>query len=386
MTDSEGTTAAETHPIAETHSIKAEEWLIGGILLDESTWPDAADGVSAEDFHHPPHGLVFRVVAEMVDSGRSVDLVTVTEELSDRALLEGAGGPDYLAALVERMARKPGRPNIAAYARIIRDRATLRGLIDVGTAIAESALREQGRGVEALLDDAERRVLLLRGNRRPARKVRRAAEVAEHLQDMLQRQASVATGLQDLDAITGGFAPAELVVIGGRPGMGKSTLLANIAEHAVITDTKDSRAVLFFSLDRPAEAVTCRLLASLGKIDLHLLRGGVPSHETERLATALGTLRNKPLYLEDGPLTAGDIRLRARQVVRDAGPLKLILVDALQPLQQMLPTTDRELQPRDDIEPSWSLKTLAREMQCPVVATSALSRRPERRGTTDARC
>ena len=379
--DHEETAATDVSP----HSIKAEEALIGGILLDAEAWQDAGAHVLAEDFHYPPHQLVFRVVTEMLDAGRPVDLVTLSEELSDRSFLGRVGGADYLAALVERIGRKPGRPNMAAYARIVRHKATLRGLVDAGKAIATSAAGPEARDADVLLDDAERRILALRRNRGPDRRPRRAAEVAVRIRETLQRQAKqergptgVATGLLDLDAITGGFQPSQLVVIAGRPGMGKSTLLTNIAGHAVLDDARDPRPVLLFSLDEPAGAVASRLLSSLGRIDLNFIRNGLPDHEWEKLGDALRRLTERPLYLEDSPQTANGMRLRARQVARETGRLKMILVDSL---QRIRPEAACERLSPEDLEPSWSLKTLAREMQCPVVATSALNRGPERRGT-----
>ena len=366
------------------HSIKAEEWLLGGLLINDLTWPDAADSVSPEDFHHPPHGLIFRVLSEMAVAGQPVDLVTLSEELSHRSLLEAAGGSDYLTALAGRIGRKPGPPNVAAYARIVREKATLRGLIDAGKAIMEMGLRSEGRNAGALLDEAEQRVLSLRRNRRPADRPHPAAEVAVRVKERLDRQAKqnrgptgVATGFQELDAVTGGFQPSELVVIAGRPGMGTSTLMTNIAEHAAQPDANEPRAVLFFSLDDSAEVVASRLLSSLGRIDLKFIRRGLPWPDWEKLGDALGRLRKKPLYLEDGPQTASGIRLRARQLARESGGLKMIMVDSL---QRIRPEVEGETALTDDLEPSWSLKTLAREMRCPVVASSTLNRRPERRG------
>ena len=187
-----------TAPGEPPHSVKAEEWLLGGLLVNDRTWADAVDSVSPEDFHHPPHGLIFRVVSEMAVAGQPVDLVTLSEELSRRSLLEAVGGADYLIA--------------------------------------------------------------------------------------------------------------------GRPGMGKSTLMTNIAEHAAQADAEVPNAVFFFSLDDPAEVVASRLLSSLGPIDLNFIRRGLPWPDWERLADVLGRLGKIPLYLEDGPQTAKGIRLRARQV------------------------------------------------------------------------
>ena len=367
-----------------SHSAKAEEWLLGGLLVDDRAWPIAAALVSANDFQHPPHGVIFRVGSEMAQAGHPVDVVTLSEELSCRALLETVGGADYLAELTERMARKPGAPNVAAYARIVQQKATLRRLIDVGKAITEAGLRPQGQATAALLDEAEQKLASLRRSRRPPDRPRRISEVASGVRERLDRQArekhgrppGVRTGFRELDAAIGGFQPAELVVIGGRPAMGKSTLLTNIAEHATRTDTQDPRAVLFFSFDDPAHVVASRLLAALGPIDLNLLRRGLPWPEWERLGVALGKLGKRPLYLGDGPHTASDIRLRARQLAHETGGLKMIAVDSLHRIRA--DGTDN-LSAAEPGDVSWSLKALANEMQCPVLATSMLTRGPERR-------
>ena len=376
----------ESTPAREApHSVRAEEWLLGSLVSDHAAWSDAATMVSADDFHHPPHRLIFRVLSEMADAGQALDLVTLSEELSDRSLLEKAGGADYLAGLAGRMERKPGSPNVAAYARIVRDKATLRGLIDAGRAIAKLALEPGKRDTETLLDDAERQILALRRRRRPAHAARRAGDIAVAIQRRLDDEAGrerslkgVSTGLRDLDAAIGGLLPSELIVIGGRPAMGTSTLMTNLAERAVLGATQDPRPVLFFSLDDPADLVVSRLLASIGRIDLHRIRSGSPPHESEKLARAIRRLSKARLYLEDGPHTINDLCLRARQTARKSGGLKLILVDSL---QRIRPEAGDETPTDEDPEFSWSLKTLAREMQCPVIAGSKLNRRPERRAS-----
>ena len=366
------------------HSVKAERWLLGGLLVDDRTWPDAAARLTPDDFHHPPHGQIFRVLSEMVQAGQPVDVVTLAEELSRRALLEAVGGQDYLAELAERIVRKPGVPKVAAYARIVQEHATSRGLVDAGTAIREVGLRPQEKAVGPLLDEAERKIAALRRRKRPPDRPRHVADAALGVKERLERQAreergqptGVRTGLRELDAAIGGFHPGELVVIGGRPSMGKSTLLTNIAEHATRADTRDPRPVLFFALDESTDAVVARLFASLGPIDLNLLRRGLPWPEWERLGVAMGKLAKRPLYLEDGPHTASDLRLRARQLAHESGGLKMIAVDSLHGIRAEDGCRSSAAEPGDA---SWALKALAKEMQCPVVATSMVTRGPERR-------
>ena len=379
MERDEGSTTDE-----RAHRVKAEEWLLGGLLVDDRTWPEAAARLTPEDFHHPPHGQIFHVVSEMLHAGHPVDVVTVSEELSRRALLETVGGVNYLAELAERIGRKPGAPRVAAYARIVRDHATSRSVVDVGKAIVEAGLRPREQAVGPLLDEAERQIAALRRIRRPPDRPRHVADVALRVKERLDRQArgergqptGVRTGFRELDAAIGGFQPAELVVIGGRPGMGKSTLLTGIAEHATGADTRGPGAVLFFSLDDPAQVVASRLLASLGPIDLSLLRRGLPWPQGERLGAALGKLAKRRLYLEDGPHTASEVRLRARQVAHETGGLKMIAVDSLHRVR----SGGDDLSAPEPGDVSWSLKALANEMRCPVVATSMLTRGPERRG------
>ena len=367
------------------HDAKAERWLIGGLLVDEGTWPDAAGMLSANDFRHRPHGIIFRVASDMVAAGQRLTQSTLAVELSQRSLLEAAGGGEYLVGLAERTEQKPGVLDVAACARIVRDKATLRGLVNVGKAIMESGLDDSKHDVQKLLDDAESRLLSLRGSNLPASRPRRASDVASRVKDRLERQSrpdgkssGVGTGLSALDKATGGFHPGELVVIGGRPSMGKSALLANIAESASLGNKQGSGAVLYFNLDEPADALAECLLSSLGRIDRHFIRGELPWHEREKFGAALAELDKRRLYVDDDSYTVGAMRLRARQVMREAGGLKMIIVDSLQRVQ---PDSDERVHLTDDYAPSWSLKRLAWEMQCPVVASSALNRGPDRRAS-----
>ena len=292
------------------HSIEAEQSLLGGLMLDASAWLEVAERVSADDFYRPQHRMVFGVLADLADADEPIDNVTVRDALSNRSLLDKAGGATYLVDLVE---STPGASNVAAYARIVRERATLRRLLAAANGIAASTLDPEGRDSEAVLDEAEREVFAIRDGRATENAPQRAEELVVGVKERLEYLAEhggevtgVASGFADLDRLTAGFQPTDLVVVAARPSMGKTALMVNMAEHAVLSDEGPPGAVLVFSLEQPADQVVSRMLSSMGRIDQTRMRTG------DLDAGGLGPLREG-----DGP-AAQPAAVRGRHGGADA--------------------------------------------------------------------
>ena len=362
---------------------RMERWLLGALMVDLSDWAEVAGRVSSADFQRESHAAIFTAMAELVAAGRQLHAATLSEKLAEQSLLGMVGGSDYLDALADGMSRKPGRSNARAYAKIVRDRATRRMLVDAGHRIAALAEHVEGSNVEQLVDDAARRILTIR-SRRQADGPRRFGEVAaamtrrlENLSRRGQAGTGVSTGFAELDRVTGGFARSDLVVVGGRPSMGKTALMLNIAERAT-RDPGDPNAVLCCTAESPAEKIVGRMVASVGRIRLAHFRGGLRPDEWEPLAAALTNLQGREqLYVDDRARTPDAIRTRSWQVAARAGGIKVVFVDALQRIQPPLARTDRGAELEDILR---SLKDLAGDLQCPVVVSSYLTRGPEKRG------
>ena len=366
------------------HSIEAEQAVLGGLMLDNGKWDAIADRVSENDFYRANHRVLFRVIGELANDTQPLDAVTLGEALLARGLVEQSGGLPYLAELVE---ATPAASNVAAYADIVRERSILRQLIVAANDIAESAYAPDGRPSGDLLSLAEQSVFRISDERlqgagpQPVTPLLTGAKATiEALQRDGNPTPGVSTGFSDLDEKTAGFQNSDLIVIAGRPSMGKTALAVNIAEHAVLEDQGDGGAVLVFSLEQSAEQLAMRLLSAVGGIDQGRMRNGqMHDDDWPRFDSALNLLRDKPLYIDDTPaLTALDILVRARRVRRETPTrrLKLIVVDYM---QLMRPTEKAESRARELSEISGRLKAIAKEMGCPLVALSQLNRAPENR-------
>ncbi len=364
------------------HSIEAEQSVLGGIMLDNAAWERVADRLEPSDFYRPNHRVIFGAMRELADDLQPLDVVTLSEALRSRSLVEKSGGAAYLAELAE---STPAASNVGAYAEIVRERSTLRQLLGAANEIAESAFAPEGRTSAELLNEAEQAVFqisegrLKDGGPRPITPLlTEASERIDRLAQSGSRITGLATGFADLDEKTAGFQPSDLIVIAGRPAMGKTALAVNIAEYAVMHNGSDQQAVIVFSMEQPTEQLVIRILSSLGPIDQeHLRRGQLGDDEWTLLASALGQLKGRPLYIDDTPaLTPNDIRTRARRVAREAGGVKLIVVDYMQLMRTAEKAENRTL---EISEISRNLKALAKEMRCPVVALSQLNRSLESR-------
>ena len=357
-------------------------------MLDDNAWLKAADKVAAADFYRPAHRIIFDVMAELSNANQPLDVVTLSEALSSRALLDKAGGIAYLAELSE---STPGASNVAAYAEIVKERATLRRLISAANEIADMAFLPEGRSSGDVLDHAEQRIFEIGESEVKDAMPRRIHYLTDALADRLDMLAKsgksitgrVASGFDDLDRRTAGFQDSDLVIVAARPSMGKTAMMVNMAEHAVLKNRNDDGsdsgdAVLIFSMEQPADQLVMRMLSSLGRIDQTRMRTGeLGQHDWDRFGGAREQIKDKPLYIDDTPaLTPNDLRTRARRVAREAGGLKMIMVDYL---QLMRSSARHENRTNEISEISRSLKAIAKEMKCPLVACSQLNRSLESR-------
>ncbi len=371
--------AAVPVPRQPPHSEDAEQSLLGGIMLEERAWDQVADIVNGKDFYRPDHRLIFGAMGDLVERNQPVDAITVRDHLQRQGKLEDAGGRAYLARLV---GNTPGAANIRRYASIVREHSMLRQLIEVGGDIAASAFESEGRQVEELVDLAEQRVFKI------AERGQRSGSGFIALKDIVQPSidrldalsnsedgiTGVATGFDDLDKRTAGLQAGDLVVIAGRPSMGKTTLALNIAENAAIGHAV---ATGIFSMEMPKEQVTLRMIGSIGRVDQsHLRSGRLTEEDWTRINSSVSMMSSAPIFVDDAPgLTPTEVRARSRRLKREHD-LGLVIVDYLQ-LMQVSGSTENRATEISEI--SRSLKGLARELNVPVVALSQLNRSVEQR-------
>jgi replicative DNA helicase len=364
---------------APPHSVEAEQAVLGGLMLEANAWDAVADIVTAADFYRRDHRLIFEAIAEVAEKRGSCDAVTVSEHLERKGRLEEIGGLSYLGTIAR---DTPSAANVRAYAEIIRERSILRQLATAGAEIAASATDSHGRPAAELVDEAERRVFEIaeRGSRGRSGFIAIKDVLPETIDrlDLLHQSPGevrgVPTGFTLLDRKTTGLQPGDLVVIAGRPSMGKTTLAVNIAENAAIAKGVPSA---IFSMEMSAEQLTLRLISSLGRVNqTHLRTGNFSQEDWSRIQGAMAQLSGAPLYVDESPaLTPTEVRARARRLKRERG-LGLLVVDYLQLMQ--VPGT-KENRATEISEISRSLKALAKELQVPVVALSQLNRAVEQR-------
>ena len=361
------------------HSVEAEQAVLGGLMLDSNAWDAVADIVTATDFYRRDHRLIFEAIAEVAEKRGSCDAVTVSEQLERKGRLDEIGGLAYLGTIAR---DTPSAANVRAYAEIIRERSILRQLVAAGGEIAAAATDSHGRSASELVDEAERRVFEIaeRGSRGKSGFVAIKDVLPQTIDrlDLLHQSPGeirgVPTGFTLLDRKTTGFQPGDLIVIAGRPSMGKTTLAVNIAENAAIAKGVPSA---IFSMEMSAEQLTLRLISSLGRVNqTHLRTGNFSEEDWSRIQGAMAQLSGAPLYVDESPaLTPTEVRARARRLKRERG-LGLVVVDYLQLMQ--VPGT-KENRATEISEISRSLKALAKELQVPVVALSQLNRAVEQR-------
>ena len=364
------------------HSIEAEQSLLGGLLLDNNAWDRIADIVSQADFYRDDHRRIFGHIRKLVETGRPADVVTVFESIENANESDQTGGLAYLGEIAN---ATPSAANIRRYAEIVHERAVLRKLVTVGDEIAAAALNPAGRDVKALLDVAEQKVFEIAeaGNRN----MQGFAQIDDLLGDVVNRIevlynrenpsdiTGLETGFTDLDHMTSGLQPGDMIVVAGRPSMGKTAFALNIAEHVGMVLQKP---VAIFSLEMSGPQLAMRFLSSAGRLDQTKIRTGKLSDEDwERMSVALGKLHEAPIHIDEtGAINASDLRARARRLHRQCGHLGLIVIDYL---QLMTSVKDNENRATEISEISRSIKALAKELQVPVIALSQLSRKVEER-------
>ena len=364
------------------HSFEAEQSVIGGLLLKNDVWNDVAERVVEKDFYHRAHRTIFAMIEKLSSEDIAVDLVTLSESLENTQELESVGGFAYLADLLQ---NTPSAANINNYSDIVRERAIVRELIAVANEIAEAGYETQGRDSAELLDFAEAKVFQIAESRadksggpQPIKDILKdtVARIDELCKNPRNGITGLSSGYSDLDQKTTGFQPGDLIIVAARPSMGKTTFAMNIAEHAALNAKKPT---VIFSLEMPADQIMNRMLASLGRIDQgHIRTGQLDENDWASLSSTMSILLEKGnMYIDDSAaLTPTELRSRARRIARDHGGVSLIMIDYLQLMRVPSLSENRTL---EISEISRSLKALAKDLKCPVIALSQLNRGLEQR-------
>jgi replicative DNA helicase len=364
------------------HSIEAEQSVLGGLLLDNSAWDKIADFVSPEDFYRYDHRLIFQHIARLISGSRPADVITVFESLSSANKADEIGGISYLNALAQ---NTPSAANIRRYAEIVRDRGILRKLISVSDEISGSAFNPQGKEVKQMLDEAESKIFAIaeegsRGTQGFQEIQPLLTQVVERIDELYNREnpndiTGVPTGFVDLDRMTSGLQPGDLIIVAGRPSMGKTAFSVNIGEHV---STDSGLPVAIFSMEMGGSQLAMRMLGSVGRLDQHRLRTGrLNDEDWPRLTHAIQKMNDAQIFIDETPaLSSIELRARSRRLARQCGKLGLIIVDYLQLMSANSPGENRAT---EISEISRNLKGLAKELNCPVIALSQLNRSLEQR-------
>ena len=368
------------------HSIEAESSVLGGLLLDNGAWDRVGDLLTDSDFYRYEHKLIYASIGGLVNASKPADVITVFEQLKSTGKADEVGGLVYLNSLAQYV---PSASNIRRYAEIVRDRSILRKLVSAADEIATNAFNTQGKAVDKILDEAEQKIFHIgeEGSRMKqgfqgmdslvVDLLDRVTEMADNPNDIT----GVPTGFADLDRMTSGFQAGDMIVLAARPSMGKTALAINIAEHVALNE---GLPVAVFSMEMGASQLAVRIVGSIGRIDqTHLRTGKLTDEEWPRLTEAIEKLRNISLHIDETPgLTTSELRANSRRLARQCGQLGLIVVDYLQ-LMSVSTAMNDENRATAVGEISRGLKMLAKELKCPVIALSQLSRGVESR--TDKR-
>ena len=358
-------------------SIEAEQSVIGSMIIDKHAIAKVMENLEEEDFYRDGHKVIFRAILDMFKNDIAVDLLTVLEHLKSTDMLEKSGGVTYITELSSSV---PTTANLSAYIKIVRDKSTLRKLIKASTTIIEESYNKQDK-VANVIDTAEKKIFNIAGNR--------TSKDFEPLSDVLERGflqieklfnnkgeiTGVGSGFTDLDSLTSGFQSGDMILIAARPSMGKTTFALNIAEHASL---RENKSVVIFSLEMSKEQLAYKLLCSEANVDMLKLRtGSLEDNDWENIARATGPLSKAKVYIDDtAGVTVMEMRSKCRRLKLEYG-IDLIVIDYLQLMSGGGSSTDNRQQEVSEI--SRSIKALAKEMECPVIALSQLSRAPEQR-------
>lgn len=362
------------------HSIEAEQSVLGGLLLNNDAWDRIGDIVSDEDFYRDDHRRIYRHISKLIENNKPADVLTAAESLQLAGELQGVGGINYLQSLSE---GTPSATNIRLYAEIVRERAITRRLARVGEEIADAAYTPNGREARQLLDEAEKKVFdIAEMGRKQGQGFLSMSgllsDVMTRLDELSKNPSAVtgvATGFVDLDERTSGMQPGDLVIVAGRPSMGKTAFALNMAEHVALSL---GLPVLIFSMEMGGTQIAGRFLSSVSKVDQQRLRTGrLDGRDWDRLSQAVAKLNDAPIQVdESAALNALELRARARRMWRQYGGLGMIVVDYL---QLMSSSSAGENRATEISEISRSLKALAKELKVPVIALSQLNRSLEQR-------
>jgi len=365
------------------YSLDAEQAVLGALMLSEQAYDKISDKVAADDFYRQDHRILYQAISSLKENRQPCDAVTLGDWLERNDQLDKAGGIGYVIEIAN---NTPGAANIVAYAAIVREKAILRQLMDAGTQIVDDVLEPEGRSSEELLQSAEKVVFDIgeRGKRGRGTFVNVRDALTEAYRTIEHRYSNkgtlngLDTGFADLNYITNGLQPGDLVIVAARPAMGKTSFAVNIAEHAAI---QSGQPVAIFSMEMPVAQLAMRMISSLGRVDQKRLRNGdLLDEDWPRVTSAITLLSSARLFIDDtGGLSPSELRARSRRLKREHG-LGLIVIDYLQLMQ--VPGT-RENRATEISEISRNLKALAKEMNVPVIALSQLNRSLEQR--TDKR-
>ena len=364
------------------HSIEAEQSVLGGLLLDNAAWDRIADVLAEDDFYRHDHRLIWQSIAKLISLARPADVITVNEALTTAGKSEDVGGLAYLNALAH---NTPSAANIRRYAEIVSERATLRKLVTVADEIAAGALNPQGKEARQLLDEAESKVFKIAqegdkggGGFKEIQPL--LTQVVERIDELYHRDSDsdvtgVPTGFTDLDKMTSGLQGGDLVIVAGRPSMGKTSFSMNIGEHVAI---EQGLPVAVFSMEMGAVQLAMRMLGSVGMLDQHRMRTGkLIAEDWPRVTHAVQLMQDAQIYIDETPaLSSMEVRARCRRLARQCGQLGLIIIDYM---QLMSANSAGENRATEVSEISRSLKGLAKELNCPLIALSQLNRSLEQR-------
>ncbi len=367
------------------HSLEAESSVLGGLLLDNTSWDKVDDLLSENDFYRYENRIIYACVQSLINANKPADVITVYETLQNQGKSEEIGGLAYLNSLAQFV---PSSANIRRYGEIIRERSILRKLVSASDDIATSAFNPKGKRVDQILDEAEQKIFNIgeEGSRMKQgfqNMDNLALELMDRIEEMSQNPndiTGVPTGFYDFDRMTSGLQPGDLIVLAARPSMGKTALAINIAEHVAI---KEQLPVAVFSMEMGASQLAIRIVGSIGRIDQgHLRTGKLTPDEWPKLTEAIERLRNISLHIDETPgVSPTELRANARRLAKKCGKLGLIVVDYLQLMSGSSSDSDNRSTELGEI--SRGLKMLAKELQCPVIALSQLNRGVEQR--TDKR-
>ncbi len=361
------------------HSNEAEQSVLGGLMLAPESWDSVSEALVPDDFYYPKHQMIYETMAELIEAQQPIDVITLSEAMQSKALLEDSGGLPYLTDLASNTSSVA---NIRAYAEIIRERATLRQLITASAAMADASFFPDGKQAQDILADAERRLTeILEGRPKTGGPqevnplLKKALDRIDELFHSDSNITGLSTGYKDLDEMTSGWQPSDLIIVAARPSMGKTTFAMNLVEHAIMQQDKPA---VVFSMEMPADQLIIRMLSSVGKINQTRIRNGdLQEEDWTKLTSAVAKLKDRPLFIDDTPgLSPVELRNRCKRIYREHGSIAMIMIDYLQ-LMRVPGLQGNRVEEISEI--SRSLKAMAKEFKCPVVALSQLNRGLEQR-------